>query len=147
MNKKIIFPNNPLFFLQFVFLPALLAYIAAQLGVTVHSAIETLGILKIMILVIAYIVFIIGMVFNAIVVISEDSISGPGTEANFFPVKHPLIGSECTVEYRRTGKLNCESLIIRHKYNPGEICLPNVYFSYDLFDEITNLIRIANKQI
>ena len=80
------------------------------------------------------------MVFNAIVIISDDSISGPGTEINLFPVKHPLVGSECTIENRRTGRLYCKCLVIKNKFNKGEICLPNVYFNYDIFDEITNLI-------
>lgn len=98
------------------------------------------------IVVVAYILFIIGMILNAIVIISDKYISGPGTIVNFFPVKHPIIGSECTLEFKLTGKFSCECLIIRNKYKRGEICLPNVYFTYDLFDEITNLVRVVNEQ-
>lgn len=145
MNKKIVFPNNPMFFLQFIIFPLILGFIAHKTGITVKSTIELLGINKIMFLIIVYFVFMFVMTLNSILVISDEDISGPGT-FNLLPVKYPLIGSECSLEDRRTGKLTCECLIIRNKYKSGEICLPNLYFTYDLFDEIINLIKMTNEQ-
>lgn len=146
MNQKTVFPNNPLFFLQFIIFPLIIIFICHKVGLTVGSIIQNLGAIRILILIFAYFLFVAGMVFSSLVVISDEHISGPGTIFNLFPVKHSLIGSECSLEDRRTGRFTCECLIIRNKNKSGEICLPNVYFTYDLFDEITNLIRQVNGQ-
>lgn len=146
MNKKIVIPNNPLFFLQFILFPALIAFICYKLGFTVDSIVTALGSIRVIILIFAYFLFIIGMFFSAIVIITDEYISGPGNALNLFPVKIPLIGSEYSFEDRKTGKFRCECLIIRNAYKSGEICLPNVYFTYDLFDEIINLIRETNEK-
>ena len=103
-----------------------------------------MGSIRVIIIIFAYFLFIIGMVFSAIVVITDEYVSGPGNALNLFPVKLPLVGSECSFEDRRTGKFRCECLIIRNAYK--EICLPNVYFTYELFDEIINLIQKINER-
>ena len=146
MNKKLVFPNNPIFFLQFIIFPLLIGFICWKIGITFSGVFQTLGPIRIVIIIFAYILFIIGMIRSAILVISDDFISGPGTELNLFPVKLPLINSDFAFESRSTGRFRCECLIIRNKYTTGEICLPNVYFTYDLFDEITNLIKEVNEQ-
>ena len=146
MNKKLVFPNNPIFFLQFIIFPLLIGFICWKIGITFSGVFQTLGPIRIVIIIFAYILFIIGMIRSAILVISDDFISGPGTELNLFPVKLPLIDSDCAFESRSTGRFRCECLIIRNKYKKGEICLPNVYFTYDLFDEITKLIKEVNEQ-
>ena len=146
MNRKLVFPNNPIFFLQFIIFPIIILFICHKVGLTLDGVIQGLGPIRILIIIFAYFLFVIGMVLSSIVIISDEYISGPGTMVNLFPVKHPLIDSECSFEDRRTGKFTCECLIIRNKNKRGEICLPNVYFTYDLFDEIINLIRRTNEQ-
>lgn len=108
--------------------------------------VKYLGAIKVLIIIFAYFLFVAGMVASSMLVITDEHISGPGTALNLFPVKLPLAGSECTFEDRRTGKFRCEYLIIRNNYKNGEICLPNVYFTYELFDEIINLISEVNEQ-
>ena len=146
MNQRLVIPNNPIFFLQFIIFPLIIGFICHKVGVTVNNIVETLGTVRIMIIIFTYILFVIGMVLSSILTITDDFISGPGTALNLFPVKLPLIDSECAFENRRTGRITCECLIIRNKYKRGEICLPNLYFTYDLFDEIINLIRVVNEQ-
>ena len=146
MNQRLVFPNNPIFFLQFIFLPFLIGYICHKAGITVDSIVQTLGPIRIAIIIAAYFLFVIGIIKSSILIISDDFISGPGTEINLFSVKLPLINSECAFESRSTGRFRCECLIIKNKYKKGEICLPNVYFTYDLFNEIMNLIKIVNEQ-
>lgn len=145
MDKKVVFPNHPLFFLQFIIFPLVIFFILYQLGWTIEVIVRNLGILKIGIIVFAYFLFVAGMVISSILVITDKHISGPGTIVNLFPVKLPLEGSEYSFEIRRTGRLRCECLVIRNKYKNGEICLPNVYFTYELFDELINLISHVNK--
>ncbi len=146
MNKRLIIPNNPIFFLQFIIFPLIIGFICHSVGVTVNNTVQTLGTIRIMIIIFTYILFVVGMVLSSVLIITDDFVAGPGTALNLFPVKLPLIDSECTFEDRRTGRIVCECLIIRNKYKEGEICLPNLYFTYDLFDEITNLIKLVNEQ-
>lgn len=145
MDKKVVFPNHPLFFLQFVIFPFIIMLILHQVGWTIEVIVQNLGILKVGIIVFAYFLFVAGIVMSSVLVITDKHISGPGTVVNLFPVKLSLEGSECSFENRRTGKLRCECLVIRNKYKNGEICLPNVYFTYELFDELVDLISHINK--
>lgn len=146
MNQRIIFPNNPLFFLQFIIFPLIIYFICHQVGWTLDWIVEKLGAVRIAIIVFSYFIFVIGMVLSSLLVITDEYIRGPGNITNLFPVRLPLVDSECFLENRRTGKISCECLIIRNKYQPGEICLPCLYFSYELFDQIVNLVRRINEQ-
>ena len=141
-----VFPNNPIFFLQFIIFPLIIFFICYQVGLTVDKLVQFLGIPRIAIILFAYFLFMVGMVRTSMLVISDEHISGPGTEINLFPVKLPLIDSECSFEDRRTGKFRCRCLVIKNKYKKGEICLPSVYFTSELFDMIINLIRDTNEQ-
>lgn len=146
MDKKVVFPNHPLFFLQFIVFPFIIMLIFHQIGWTIDVLVKNLGIIGVAIIVFSYFLFVAGMVRASILVITDEHISGPGTFLDLFPVKLPKAGSEYSFESRRTGKFMCECLIIRNKYKKGQICLPNVYFTYELFDELIDLISHVDKR-
>jgi len=88
MNQKIVFPNNPLFFLQFIIFPGMLAFIASKVGVTVQNTLEVVGVTKVIIVIFSYFVFIVLIVLNSLVTISDEEIIGPSGGLRLFPLKH-----------------------------------------------------------
>ena len=73
MNGRIMLPNNPLFFLQFIIFPAILAFIANKVGITVKSTVELLGTTKIVLIIFLYFLLIIGIVLNSLIIIESDN--------------------------------------------------------------------------
>lgn len=146
MNGKIIFPNNPLFFLQFIIFPAVLISIGEKMHFTLKSTVALMGATKLTLIIFCYFLLVLGIVLNSLVMIDDISIRGPAGGFRFFPLTLPFKGAEYSIEKRRTGRLVCDCLIIRNKLVPGTICLPDVYFTKDFFDQIINLIRKTNEE-
>lgn len=146
MDGKIIFPNNPLFFLQFIIFPAVLISIGERMHFTLKGTVELIGATKLTLIIFCYFLLVLGIVLNSLVMVDDLSIRGPAGGFRLFPLTLPFKGAEYSIEKRRTGRLVCNCLIIRNRLIPGTICLPDVYFTKDFFDQIINLIRKANEQ-
>lgn len=144
MNSRIIFPNNPLFFLQFIFLPAVIIALAQRAHVTLENAVMFLGATKLTLIIFCYFLMVVGIVLNSLVTIDDNSIRGPSGGLSLLPPTILFVGAECSIEKKRTRRLTYDCLIIRNKNK--SICLPSLYFTHDFFDEIINTIRIANEQ-